>query len=105
MVPRISLIRQHPPEPSPALPGPDPGPVHLPAEIWFKLARVLHLSERETRIVQAVCADEEDNAIASRIGIPQERLYRAIQRIYVKLRIGSRAELKFMVRSVHLAHL
>jgi DNA-binding NarL/FixJ family response regulator len=105
MVARISPIRQQSPELSQSIPSPDPGPLNLPDELWSQLARILNLSERESRIVQAICVDEEDKAIASRIGIPQERLYRAIQRIYVKLRIGSRAELKFMVRSVYLAHM
>ena len=86
------------------MPSPDPGPLFFPSEAWGAIAKVLRFSDREQRIVQAVCADQTHEAIATLLGIPPERVYRALQRIYVKLRIGSKAELKFMLRAVYLAH-
>ncbi|HEY3835891.1 MAG TPA: hypothetical protein VGL72_04950 [Bryobacteraceae bacterium] len=100
----MSPIRQLPSDQTQPLPSPDPGPLFFPDEAWAVIGRVLRFSDREQRIVQSVCADQEYEAIASSIGISVERVYRAVQRIYVRLRIGSKAELKFMLRAVCLAH-
>ena len=72
-------------------------------EAWMHLRTALRLSDRELRIVQGVFADQEQDRIALALGISPELVYRTIQRIYIKLHIGSRLELKSKVRSEYLA--
>jgi DNA-binding CsgD family transcriptional regulator len=75
----------------------------LTPEVWVHLRGLLRLSERELQILQGIFAEKEQEIIARALSISPEVVYRTTQRIYVKLRIGSRAELRSKVRSEYLA--
>jgi len=77
---------------------------YVPDDAWQHVRRSLRLSDRELGIVQGIFADKEENSIATTLGISRELVYRLTQRIYVKLRIGSRRELKSKVESEYLAY-
>ena len=76
----------------------------LPDDAWLHVRRSLRLSDRELGIVQGLFADKEENSIAATLGISRDLVYRSTQRIYVKLRIGSRRELNSKVESEYLAY-
>jgi len=63
----------------------------------------MRLSDRELQIIQAVFDDREFELLARDLVITTEVAYRAMQKIYVKLQIGSRAELIVRVMSEYLA--
>jgi len=75
----------------------------LAPELWLHVRETLRLSERELHIVQGICAEFEQDDIANVLQISPDVVYRITQRIYVKLRIGSRMELRAKVRSECLA--
>ncbi len=87
-----------------AIPAPKPVNNHLgasllPEDLWSKLQTLLRLSAWELQIVQRIFAEQEQEGIAQALGVSQENVNRATQRIYIKLRIGSRKELRSRVRS------
>jgi len=65
----------------------------------------MRLSDRELGIVQQIFAGSPQENIAAALSVAPEIVYRATQRIYVKLHIGSRTELKSRVMAEHLAYL
>ena len=73
--------------------------------VWSIVRESLRLSERELKIAQGVFANQEQDAIAAANGFTQEFVYRSLQRIYIKLRIGSRRELNSRVTEILAAHL
>ena len=79
------------------------GSALVPGDAWLQIRNSLRLSEREVRMVQGIFNDEENERIASALAISPERVYRMMQRIYIKLHIGSRAELIVRVMSEYLA--
>ena len=81
----------------------DREPWFLPYDAWLHLRGSLRLSDREAQIVQGIFEDEEQESIAKALGISPDLVYRTIQRIYIKLHIGSRAELVVRVMSEYLA--
>ena len=77
-----------------------PAPVQQPVnseiiscEGWLYLRDSLRLSDREIRIIQGVFDDEDLEDTAEVLGSSANFVYRSLQRIYIKLRIGSRTEL------------
>jgi DNA-binding CsgD family transcriptional regulator len=72
-------------------------------DAWLHLGCSLRLSERELRIVQGIFDDQEQESIAAALGISADVVYRTVQRIYTKLRVGSRAELIVRVMVEYLA--
>jgi len=87
----------------------EPAPVNqacgrwiLPCDAWLYLRDALRLSERELLIVEGLFEDREQEILARSLGISPETFYRTLQRIYVKLRIGSTAELVVRVMSEYL---
>src|ERR1017187_2883504 len=80
-----------------------PGSALLPCDAWLHLRDSLWLSEREVRVVQGIFNDEENLSMASALAISADLVYRTIQRIYIKLHIGGRAELIVRVMSEYLA--
>lgn len=75
----------------------------LSFESWAHLRDALRLSERELVIVQGIFSDEDPKNISLSLNISTDTFYTALQRIYVKLHIGSRAELIVRVMSENLA--
>jgi DNA-binding CsgD family transcriptional regulator len=75
----------------------------LSYEAWLYLRNALRLSTRELRIVQCVFDDQAQDQIVSALFISPEVVYRTLQRIYIKLHIGSRQELVVRVMSEYLA--
>jgi len=104
MAPTFSRTPVIPEAPAPQIDTPLPGSL-LPSEVWANLRVALRLSERELKIVQCVMALQEQDAIAASVGISEELVYRGLQRIYIKLKIGSRIELRMRVRSAIAAAL
>ena len=90
---------QAPPQPA----GPDLRSSHLPAEAWLQIRAQFRLSDRELGIVQGIFEEQEQDSIAQALNIPPQLVYQTIQRIYIKLHIGSRLELRSKVRSAYLA--
>ncbi len=64
----------------------------------------MRLSVRELQIAQGVFGDQDQETIAQALDLPLDVVYRALQRIYIKLHIGSRAELIVRVMSEYLAY-
>jgi len=85
-----------------ALRSPEDGSGVVAYQAWPLLARALRLSARELQIVQAVFDDRDAAVIAASLGITSEAVFRHLQRIYIKLRIGSRAELIARVAAEYL---
>jgi len=80
-----------------------PGCAVIPYNAWPHLAEALRLSDRELQVVQGVFSDKDQDAIAQSLGVPSLHVYRILQRIYVKLHIGSRAELVVRLMAEYLA--
>jgi len=80
-----------------------PGSSVIPIHAWLCLREAMRLSDRELQIIQAVFDDREFELLARDLVITTEVAYRAMQKIYVKLQIGSRAELIVRVMSEYLA--
>ena len=76
-----------------------------PTDAWLHIPTVLRLSDREVRVVQEILAEQEQESIARALGVSQDIVYRTTQRIYIKLRIGSRIELRSRVRSEYQVYL
>jgi len=90
---------------SPAVASPEfSSPVQgiSPGVVWSLVRDTLRLSERELRITQGIFAGQEQASIAADLQISPEVVYRTTQRIYIKLRIGSRRELNLRVSSIML---
>jgi len=75
----------------------------LPDEVWLRLGDSLRLSDRELQIVQGIFEDQKQESIAFSLGISPHSVNTYIQRIYTKLRIGSRPQLIVRVMSEYLA--
>jgi DNA-binding CsgD family transcriptional regulator len=75
----------------------------LPCDVWSLLGDSLRLSERELQIVQGIFEDKKQESIAFSLGISPHSVNTYIQRIYGKLRIGSRPQLIVRVMSEYLA--
>ena len=84
-------------------PGPTPGSALLSDEAWLRLRDRLKLSDRELQIVQAIFEDQKQDNIAHSLGISPHSVNTYIQRIYSKLRIGSRPQLIVRVMHEYLA--
>src|ERR1700733_10001893 len=74
----------------------------LPGDVWSRLRESLALSDRELQIVQGIFEDQKQEPIAYRLGISPHSVNTYIQRIYAKLRIGSRPQLIVRVMSEYL---
>jgi DNA-binding NarL/FixJ family response regulator len=74
----------------------------LSCEAWLRIRNKLRLSDRELAVVQGVCWNRDEAAIASMMAVSRDIVYRTVQRVYVKLRIGSRIELRARVMSEYL---
>ena len=70
----------------------------FPENLWLHLCKSWRLSIRELRIIQEICADQELETIALSLEVPSEVVYRTLQRIYVKVGIGGRRELRWKTR-------
>jgi DNA-binding CsgD family transcriptional regulator len=71
--------------------------------MWSRLGDSLKLSDRELQIVQGIFEDQKQESIAFDLGISPHSVNTYIQRIYGKLRIGSRPQLILRVMSEYLA--
>src|SRR5580693_2173467 len=80
-----------------------PGSALLPCDMWNRLRDSLKLSDRELQIVQGIFEDQKQESIAYNLGISPHSVNTYIQRIYSKLRIGSRPQLILRVMSEYLA--
>ena len=78
-------------------------PLLLPAE-WEMIARGLELSPRELQIVQHVCADEKDLAIAAQLSISAHTVHTHLKRIYWKVGVNSRVGLVVRVFREYVEH-
>jgi DNA-binding CsgD family transcriptional regulator len=74
----------------------------LPCDVWLQLRDSLRLSDRELQIVQGIFEDQKQESIAYSLGISPHSVNTYIQRIYAKLRIGSRPQLIVRVVSEYL---
>ena len=89
---------------APALPTTaEPLTEYLSADVWSQLGVSLRLSQRELQIAKAVLAGQQQDVIAQNLGLTPFMVYRTLQRIYIKLHIGSRLELKERVKSQYQA--
>jgi DNA-binding CsgD family transcriptional regulator len=78
------------------------GSALLPLDVWSRLRESLSLSDRELQIVQGIFEDQKQETIAYNLGISPHSVNTYIQRIYAKLRIGSRPQLIVRVVSEYL---
>lgn len=74
----------------------------LPCEAWSGISKALHLSLRELTIVKGICSSQNESSMAEALAVSPEVVYRMTQRIYVKLHVGSRMELRLKVVSAYL---
>lgn len=65
----------------------------LPESTWRSIARSLNLSPREFQIVLHVFEDAKEAEIASRLNMSTHTVHTHLERLYRKLRIGSRSAL------------
>ena len=84
---------------------PEIGGQFIPDEVWSHIQTDLRLSDRELRIVQGVWVDQTPESIALAMEVTYFIVYRTLQRIYIKLHIGSRLELKSRVWASCTAYL
>jgi len=82
-----------------------PGSGPLSDEAWMHVRSAMRLSDRELGVVQQIVAGSPQENIAGALSIGPEIVYRTTQRIYIKLHIGSRMELKSRVMAEHLVYL
>lgn len=73
--------------------------------VWSFVRQSLRLSERELRIAQGIFAGQDQDSIAAVNGFSSDFIYRSLQRIYIKNRMGSRRELNSRVTSIISSHL
>jgi DNA-binding CsgD family transcriptional regulator len=78
------------------------GPPLLSSGIWPGLAEALRLSPREVQVVRAVFLDHKEESIAADLGISPHTVSTYLQRIYAKLRVGSRPQLIVRVVAEYL---
>ena len=78
------------------------GPPLLSSGIWPGLAEALRLSPREVQVVKAVFQDHKEESIAADLGISPHTVSTYLQRIYAKLRVGSRPQLIVRVVAEYL---
>jgi DNA-binding CsgD family transcriptional regulator len=86
--------------------GPPENYSPLPGDAWLPIRKSLRLSDLELRIAQEVFLGQEQDSIdsiASALAISPDLVYRTLQRIYIKLHIGSRRELNARVMSEYRA--
>jgi DNA-binding CsgD family transcriptional regulator len=69
---------------------------------WRCLADSLRLSPREVQVVKGVFRDNKDESIAADLGISPHTVGTYLQRIYTKLRVGSRPQLIVRVMAEYL---
>jgi DNA-binding CsgD family transcriptional regulator len=74
----------------------------LASGIWPNLAAQLRLSPREVQVVKGVFRDDKEQAIAADLGISPHTVSTYLQRIYAKLRVGSRPQLIVRVVAEYL---
>jgi DNA-binding CsgD family transcriptional regulator len=74
----------------------------LASGIWPNLAQQLRLSPREVQVVKGVFRDDKEQAIAATLGISPHTVSTYLQRIYAKLRVGSRPQLIVRVVAEYL---
>jgi DNA-binding CsgD family transcriptional regulator len=103
MVPRLSPNRPRSAESAHDAGGPPIGASLLPCDVWSRLRHSLKLSARELQIVQGIFEDQKQESIAFALGISPHSVNTYMQRIYAKLRIGSRPQLIVRVMSEYLA--
>ena len=104
MSPRLSLSWHDPASPAREPVTPTLGSSLLPSDVWSRLRDSLRLSDRELQIVQGIFEDKKQESIAYALGISPHSVNTYIQRIYAKLRIGSRPQLIVRVMSEYLAY-
>lgn len=75
------------------------GSALFPSDAWAHIQTALRLSDRELAIAKGIFAEQDTREIAEKTGIPADVVYRSTQRIYIKLRIGSRMELIARIKS------
>src|SRR5579872_708745 len=103
MFPRLSTNWRDPAPPAREPVAPAVGSSLLPCDVWSRLRDSLKLSDRELQIVQGIFEDKKQETIAYGLGISPHSVNTYIQRIYAKLRIGSRPQLIVRVMSEYLA--
>jgi DNA-binding CsgD family transcriptional regulator len=103
MVPRLSPRCRGPAVPARQPISPTAGASLVPVESWSRLRDALRLSDRELQIVQGIFEDQKQESIAFALGISPHSVNTYMQRIYAKLRIGSRPQLIVRVMSEYLA--
>ena len=101
MFPRLSQSHTGAAERPPL--SPTLGSSLVPSDVWSRLRDSLGLSDRELQIVQGIFEDQKQECIAYTLGISPHSVNTYIQRIYAKLRIGSRPQLILRVMSEYLA--
>ena len=60
---------------------------------WAEIGTTLRLAPRELQVVQGVFDDHKEFAIAHDLGISPHTVHTYLERVYRKLRVGSRVEL------------
>jgi DNA-binding NarL/FixJ family response regulator len=73
------------------------------SDAWQQIARLLHLSERELQVVQAVFDDVKDRRIATHIGISQHTVHTHFERLYQKLEVHNRTSLMLRIFAAYLS--
>ena len=66
------------------------GAATLTDQEWKTLGRLMRLSPRELQIVEAVCLELKDRAIAERLGISTHTVRTHFERLFRKLGVHSR---------------
>jgi len=79
-----------------------PGSSLLSSGTWPSLAEALGLSPRELQVVKGVFQDHKEESIAADLGISPHTVSTYLQRVYAKLRVGSRPQLIVRVVAEYL---
>lgn len=77
----------------------------LASGVWPSVAELLRLSPRELQVVKGVFRDNKEERIAADLGISAHTVSTYMQRIYAKLRVGSRPQLIVRVVAEYLSTL
>ena len=70
---------------------------------WRQIRTALRLPSRELQIIQHICDDEADEAVARALGISASTVRTHLQRLYRRLGVHGRIGLLLRVFEEHLA--
>lgn len=70
---------------------------------WRAIAHSLHLSRRESQIIEWIFRGKNEASIAPLLGISRHTIHTHLKHVYDRLRVHDRSELMLRVFAEHLA--